>query len=223
MDTDGRGILAGDAMDFLDNFITEEDPLFREMRKYAEENNIPILEKDSADVLEMLCRTASPARILEIGTGIGYSAMLMARGSGPECRVRSYELNRERHADARRFLARSAYGRQVQCICEDWLKKEETPAGLFDFIFIDAAKGHYAELFAEAEKFLLPGGTVVADNVFLNGWVFGRPPDSRRRKTMIRRMQDFLAEIKKSTVYDCCIIPAGDGMLLGRKKDDRKN
>lgn len=207
---------------FLRSILPENDSILAELRQYAEENHIPIVDPEVGNLLAFMVKLMKPDAVLEIGTAIGCSTLHMSRAMGENGHITTLELTEERHAKALEYFARAGVASKITALCGD--ARELVPqlaanGQQYDMIFMDAAKGQYHEFLAAADKMLKPGGLLVADNVLLNGWVVDLQYPRHRQKTMVLRMRDFLESFKTSEKFDCTLIPLGDGVAMIQKKD----
>lgn len=203
---------------FLRTLLPEEDAVLQEMRDYAEENNIPVVDPEVGYLLHLLTGLVQPKRVLEIGTAIGCSTIAMARAMHTGT-ITTIELTEKRYTMAQKFFQKAGVENRIQAVLGDArqliLQQEE----LYDMIFMDAAKGQYQEFLNVADRILKPGGLLVADNVLLNGWVVNLNYPRHRQKTMVYRMRAFLEQLKENDGYQCSIVPLGDGVALIRKQN----
>ncbi|MBE7030246.1 MAG: O-methyltransferase [Ruminococcaceae bacterium] len=186
-----------------------------EVEAYAHANYIPILKPETAQLLQFLCVTLNPSRILEIGTAIGYSTTLLSRYGA----VTTVEKDAERAAYAREVLAQYAPEGNVHLIEDD----AETvvrmlPDQHYDLIFLDANKSYYNRYLPDCKRLLKEGGVLVADNVLFDGMVAqpGIPPYAKRALTM--NLREFLDAITHDEELTTTILPLGDGVSLSVKK-----
>lgn len=210
---------------FLRSILPEDDIVMADLRHYAEENHIPIVDPEVGNLLGFMVKLLQPEQILEIGTAIGCSTIHMARAMGDTGHITTLELTEERHAKALGYFQRAGLDSRITALQGDAreLVPELAAKGeSYDMIFMDAAKGQYHEFLVAADKMLKPGGLLIADNVLLNGWVVDLQYPRHRQKTMVLRMRDFLESFKTSDRFDCTLIPLGDGVAMIQKKADRK-
>ena len=196
------------------------EALRAEMEAYAKAHHVPILNKHGRRFYAEFVRQAQPHRILELGTAIGYSALLALSLASADCTVETIELLPERYETAKAFLARSPLGRRVtQHLGDagDMLDVLREQGRTYDFIFIDAAKGQYPDYFEKATPMLEQGGVIVADNVLFRGYVLHPVMMPRRFETIVERLQRYL-ELANTPPYTTKIYPRGDGLALTRRK-----
>lgn len=188
------------------------------LRHLAEEQRIPLLRKTEEALFIRAVQTANPRRILEIGTGIGYTALLLAN-CAPQAEIVTIESFPVRYAEACRRLREAGVAERVQVICgraETVLPKLHGP---FDLLWLDGPKGHYLAHLRLAEPLLTKNATVLADNVLFRGYVEGTAAVPRRMRTIAYRMREFLAYVQDARRYETVLYRAGDGLTVSRRKD----
>ncbi len=201
--------------EFLHETLPEHTGLLRELEQYALAHDVPILQKDAAAFLSVLVAIQKPGRILEIGTAIGYSALLLYEASGGVPLVTV-----ERDADMVRLASEHfrRYGADIYVAHGDGLAELAKMSDPFDFIFLDAAKGQYPQLFAECLRLLAHGGVIVTDNVLFKGRVADRTYNVHKSRTITTRLRAFLAELCRDPALQTALLPVGDGMAVTRRK-----
>lgn len=204
--------------EYIRSILPENNESLKIMEKYAEENHVPIVEPEVAQLLKVQLRINKPKNILELGTAIGYSALIMA-----EATSNSFITTIERRADmiqlAKENIGRTEYKDRIKILEGD---AEEVLLSLteeYDFIFLDAAKGQYMEFFNQCIRILKPGGVIVSDNVLFKGMVATDELVIRRKKTIVKRLRQFLEYINKIEGYTSCVIPIGDGVAITYREE----
>lgn len=182
-----------------------------QMRLLAARNGVPILRPEAERLLRTVLAEHRPQRILELGTAIGYSALLMAEAL-PCCRVVTLEKDAERVRLARQFFAASPSGSRIELLAGDAAQLLPSLAPPFDLVFLDAAKGHYLSCLQQALPLLRPGSVVVADDVLFYGQVYG--PCPRRMRTIAKRMRQYLEFVQNEDLFQTTIHPDGDGFAV---------
>ncbi|MBR5318710.1 MAG: O-methyltransferase [Peptococcaceae bacterium] len=205
---------------FLRSLLPEEDAVLQEMRSYAEEHHIPVVDPEVGHLLHLLTGLIQPQSILEIGTAIGCSTLAMANAMETGS-ITTIELTEERHTMALGYFKRAGVADRIHAVLGDARELVPQLDRQYDMIFMDAAKGQYQEFLDIADRILKPGGLLVADNVLLNGWVVNLNYPRHRQKTMVYRMKAFLEQFKENTQYQCSVVPLGDGVALIRKHREK--
>ena len=162
-----------------------------------------------------------PVKILEIGTAVGFSAILMGKYSPEECRITTIENYEKRIPIARANFARAGMEQKIMLLEGDALeimKGMPDDAG-FDFVFMDAAKGQYPAYLEQVMRFLVPGGILITDNVLQDGDIIeSRFAVERRDRTIHSRMREYLYTLKHHPELETSILPLGDGVALSVRK-----
>jgi len=203
---------------FIKSLLPEMDNLLLTMEDYARDYHISIIEPEIGQLLKFLVCVTNPKNILEIGTAIGYSTLWMARALAEDARITTIELVPQRLQVAESNFEKAGVIDKIIRINGDAREIIYELDEVYDFIFLDAAKGQYSEFLDLTSKLLKPGGLLVADNVLLNGWVIDLKYPERRKKTMVYKMRGFLEELKENQGFVSSIIPLGDGVALIWKK-----
>lgn len=198
---------------------------FWSIRLHAERSHIPIITRDTEEFLKVFIRGAGPAKILEIGTAIGYSACFMAALS-PDIRVDTLEKNPAALAEAEAHIRDLGFEGRIRLFSGDALKllkpeeRDSALEGPYGLVFIDGAKSRYKELFELVLPLLAPGGAVLCDNVLMRGTVADDAFDPLgKHRTSIRNMRDFLDYLMQHDAVDTALLPVGDGLSVSILKD----
>lgn len=203
--------------EYIRNIIPESNIFFRELEDYAYFNNVPIVEPEVGQLIKVLIQIIKPMKILEIGTAIGYSALIMA-SSYQDSIITTIERNENMIKLAKKNIKDSCYSERIKIIpgdAKDVLPKLNEE---FDFIFLDAAKGQYLDFFQKSSKLLSKGGIIVSDNVLFKGMVASDQLVIRRKRTIVKRLRTYLEHINNLEGYTTSILPVGDGIALTYKE-----
>ena len=174
-----------------------ENPLLEEIEKEALESFVPIIRTETKSLLKVLLTLAKPVRILEVGTAVGYSALVIQTYAPENCKITTIENYKKRIPIARANFVRAGKESDITLIEGDALEVMKELTGSYDFIFMDAAKGQYVHYLPEAMRLLIPGGLLVSDNVLQDGDVINsRFAVERRNRTIHSRMREYLFELK---------------------------
>ena len=197
------------------------DELLREMEGYAALHHVPIINERGRQAFLQVVQEAKPHRVLEIGTAIGYSSLLMAQNGAADIDITTLELSDERIKTAQGYIDRSAYADRIHIMggdaSENLLKLQMT-GQKFDFVFIDAAKGQYVDYFHKIQPMLADKAVILADNVLFRGYVKGDVPTPRRFKTIVKRLREYI-ELVSQPPYVTEILENGDGLAVTRRLD----
>lgn len=205
-----------DANSYIIGKIEEKDSLILEMEDFAHENNVPIVTKEVAEYLKFIVKTHKVKNILEVGTAIGYSGILMAKEIvGQDGKLYTIEIDEERYNQAQENIKKSGLSNIVSIkgdAVEEIKKIEEN----FDFVFIDASKGHYMDFFEDSIKLLNKNGIIFIDNIMFRGYLYKEYP--KRFKTIVKRLDSFIDSLYNREDGDFVLLPFGDGVGLFHKK-----
>ena len=197
-----------------------ENPVIEAIEQEALDSFVPIIRKETQSFLKVMMLMNRPARVLEVGTAVGFSAILMSEYLPEGSHITTIENYEKRIPIARNNFKRAGKEEQITLIEEDALEVMKTLEGPYDFIFMDAAKGQYIHYMQETERLLSDGGILMSDNVLQDGDIIeSRFAVERRNRTIHSRMRDYLYELKHSDVLETSIIPLGDGVALSIKKN----
>ena len=203
-----------------------ENPVIEAIEQEALENFVPIIRKETQSFLKVMMLMNRPARVLEVGTAVGFSAILMSEYLPEGSRITTIENYEKRIPIAQNNFKRAGKEEQITLIEGDALEVMKTLEGPYDFIFMDASKGQYIHYMPEAVRLLADGGILMSDNVLQDGDIIeSRFAVERRNRTIHSRMRDYLYELKHSNVLETSIIPLGDGVALSikKKKEEKEN
>lgn len=197
------------------------DCLFKEMEQFAEKNRVPIIKEAERAIFRGIMAKYQPKHILEIGTAIGYSALLMAH-CGQGAKIKTLELSEERARTAQSFIDRSPYKDDIEIVVGDAGETLLSLAAteMFDMVFIDAAKGQYPDYLQKILPHLNAGGVIVTDNVLFRGYVLGTGKPPRRYKTIVKRLREYLQIINDEKIFKTMIYEDGDGLAVSQKIND---
>lgn len=209
---------------FIDSLDKGNTPFLDIIEKEAKETDVPIIRKSMQSLMKFLLAYAKPNNILEVGTAIGFSALLMSEYAPEGCHITTIEKYEKRIPIAKENFKRGGKENQITLlegdatdILKEMAEREKVPQ--FDLIFMDAAKGQYINFLPDILKLLTPGGLLVSDNVLQDGDVVeSRFAVTRRNRTIHARMRDYLYELKHHPQLETVILPVGDGVTLSTKK-----
>lgn len=197
---------------FIEDLLEDVD--FLELRKYAEENRVPIMNSQTKELLVSLIKIANPKKILEIGTAIGYSSLIFSKYSDAD--ITTIELDEDTAKIANDNFKK--YKTNITLINDDAMKALRNIDQGFDFVFIDANKSRYLDYFKITSKLLNEGGIIVADNVLFRGEVCNDDLIEKRKITLVKNLRKFLAYITHNEDFISSIIPIGDGLTISVRR-----
>ncbi len=188
-----------------------------EMEQYAKEKNVPIIEKDSIAFIMKYIKNNNVKNILEIGSAIGYSAILMASSSS-EVKVTTIERDESRYMECLKNVKKCGFDKEVNVVFQDALEVNLTGV-TYDLIFIDAAKGQYTKFFEKFKYFLAPGGVIITDNLKFHGYVGKKETiDSKNLRGIVDKIESYIDFLKNNEEFDTEFIDVGDGLSVSKRK-----
>ena len=204
---------------YIQSLESPEGGLLDVIEKEALDAYVPIIRKEMQSFLKVLLLMTRPVRILEVGTAIGFSAILMSEYAPKEAKITTIEKYEKRIPIARENFKRAGKEETISLIEGDALEVMKSLDHSYDFIFMDAAKGQYISYMPEAIRLLKKGGLLVSDNVLQDGDIIeSRFAVERRNRTIHSRMREYLYELKHDERLETSIIPLGDGVALSIKR-----
>lgn len=198
--------------------IKSNEGLLSQLEEYAAENHVPIIQPEVAAMMKVLGKIHKPARILEVGTAIGYSSILFSSFLKENGRIDTIERNDQMIELARHNIKSAGLQDTINVIAGDAIEVLSCLDKQYDMIFLDAAKGQYNEFLEQSKRMLVTGGLLVSDNVLYKGMIATDELVVRRKKTIVTRMRSFLKNLCLDEDFETSIIPIGDGVALSYKK-----
>ena len=186
------------------------------MEDFANKNDVPILSRDSARLMELLILINKPERVLELGTAIAYTTIRIARNLKKGSKIHSIEFSENNARLARVYVKKSGLSKRIKLIFGDAKKVMPTLKKKYDFIFLDADKEDYLNLFELAMKLLKKNGVLFVDNLLWHGYAASKEvPD--KYKTSTKFIRDFNNIFMNHSQLKTTMLPVGDGIGLGIK------
>ena len=208
---------------YINSLDTGNTAMLDQIEREATADYVPIIRKEMQSFLKFLLAMKKPARILEVGTAVGFSAILMAEYDPVPCQIITIENYEKRIPIARENFKRAGKEAQIALLEGDAAEVLKTLEGPYDFIFMDAAKGQYIHYMPEVLRLLAPEGVLMSDNVLQDGDITqSRFAVERRNRTIHSRMREYLYELKHHEGLQTSILPLGDGVALSVKKEEEK-
>jgi predicted O-methyltransferase YrrM len=193
--------------------------ILNQIEQEAMQGEIPIIRKDMQSFLKVLLALYRPAKILEVGTAVGFSAILMAEYNPADCRITTIENYEKRIPLALENFRRAGKEEQIILQKGDATQLLADMDGEYDFIFMDAAKGQYINFLPDVLRLLKAGGVLVSDNVLQDGDIIeSHYAVTRRNRTIHKRMREYLYELTHHENLVTSILPVGDGITVSVKR-----
>ena len=191
-----------------------------QIEREALESYVPIIRKDMQSFLKLLLTVQIPMRILEVGTAVGFSAILMAEYAPEGCKIVTIENYDKRIPIAKQNFERAGKSDQITLLEGDATEVLKTLEEPFDMIFMDAAKGQYINFMSDVLRLLKKDGVLVSDNVLQDGDIIeSHFIVERRNRTIYKRMREYLYELTHRDDLVTSVLPVGDGITVSVKVD----
>lgn len=196
--------------------MNKEYEIVKEIRTYAKENNVPIMMDDGIEFLTNYIVKNKINTVLEIGTAIGYSAIMMALAN-PNLAVTTIERDEKRYLEALKNIKKLNLENRITLVFNDALCVNIE--GKYDLIFIDAAKAQSIKFFEKFEKNLNPEGVIITDNLEFHGLVKKKEEEieSRNLRALVRKVKEYITFLKANDRYETEFLSIGDGISVSKK------
>ena len=204
---------------FINSLDAGNAPYLNELERYAKKTNVPIIRTEMQSLLKFLLAMKEPREILEVGTAIGFSALLMSEYGPKDCHITTIEKYEKRIPLAKENFKKAGKENAITLLEGDATDILRTLEGSYDFIFMDAAKGQYIHFMPDILRLLKVGGLLISDNVLQDGDIIeSRFAVTRRNRTIHSRMREYLYELKHHEDLETVILPVGDGVTISVKR-----
>lgn len=214
--------MSGVTYDYMESYIRNLIPnstgKYKELEDFAIENAVPIAQKETAKFLEFMVSMKKPLRILELGTAIGYSAILMHEAAGTNPVITTIERSEEMIDYAKKNFNKYNLTNNIEIKEGDCLEILEELQEPYDLIFMDAGKGHYNHFLPHCLRLLKDDGIIIADNVLFRGMVASNELVKRRKITIVKRMRAYLDIVSEDESLITSVIPMGDGIAITKRR-----
>ncbi len=202
-----------------------KNQLLSDIRKEAMETGVPVVRPETGQLLSFFTELTAPKRVLEVGTAVGYSALLMLSCMPKDGRITTIENYGPRIEKARENFRRSNEEARIDLLEGDAGEILKTLQGPYDLIFMDAAKAQYIVWLPEIKRLMKPGSVLISDNILQEGDILeSRFAVERRNRTIHRRMREYLEAITGDESLSTMLLPTGDGaaVTVMKSKNDEK-
>lgn len=190
-----------------------------DMEQYAKEHNVPIIEKDSIAFIMKFIKANDVKEILELGSAVGYSAILMASVKD-DIKLTTIERDETRYMECLKNVKNCGMEDKINVVYQDALEVNLSGVS-YDLIFIDAAKGQYTKFFEKYKYFLKPGGVIISDNLKFHGHVGNRGNiASRNLKQLVGKIENYIDFLKNNDEFETKFYDVGDGLSVSIRKDE---
>lgn len=191
----------------------------KEIEKYAEENSVPIIEKNSIAFIMKYIQDNNVKNILEIGSAIGYSAILMASAKD-DVYVTTIERDEKRYLECVKNIKECGLDKKINVALQDALELNIPVEAKYDLIFIDAAKGLYTRFFEKYQYFLKDTGVIITDNLKFHGYV-GKSDtiESKNLRQLVSKIESYIDFLKNNADFETTFYDIGDGLSVSKKRN----
>ena len=204
---------------YINSLDRGNTPVLDEIEKEALRDFVPIIRKEMGNLLKVLLLLKRPQKILEVGTAVGYSSILMSENMPENCRITTIENYEKRIPVAKNNFKRAGKEEVITLLEGDAMDILKELDGTYDFIFMDAAKGQYINFLPELLRLMPAGGLLISDNVLQEGDIVeSRYGVTRRNRTIHTRMREYIYTLTHAEQLETSIVPIGDGITLSVKK-----
>ncbi|MBF7093946.1 O-methyltransferase [Streptococcus sp. HF-1907] len=212
-----RPVVKEEVVRYMRTHQKQNDGFLAELEAFAKKENIPVIPRETVAYFRFLMQTLQPKKILEIGTAIGFSALLMA-DNAPQAQITTIDRNEEMIGFAKDNFAKYDSRHQITLVEGDAVDMLQTLDETYDFVFMDSAKSKYIVFLPEILEKLEVGGVVVMDDIFQGGDI-ARPIEEVRRgqRTIYRGLQRLFDATLDNPGLTATLVPLGDGLLMLRK------
>jgi predicted O-methyltransferase YrrM len=206
-------------VDYINSLDKGNSPVCNAIEKEALADGVPIIRKEMGNLLKVLLLLKQPQKILEVGTAVGYSSILMSENMPQNCRITTIENYEKRIPVAKNNFKRAGKEEVITLLEGDAMDILKELDGTYDFIFMDAAKGQYINFLPELLRLMPAGGLLISDNVLQEGDIVeSRYGVTRRNRTIHTRMREYIYTLTHAEQVETSIVPIGDGITLSVKK-----
>lgn len=204
---------------YINSLSTEDTPFLTELEKWALKERVPIIRKETQSFLKMLLAMKQPEHILEIGTAVGFSSLMMSECVSENCTITTIENYEKRIPIARENFVLAGKDHQITLLEGDAMEVLKGLTGPYDFVFLDAAKAQYIYYLPELLRIMPEGAVLVSDNVLQDGNIVeSRFAVERRDRTIHARMREYLYELTHRDDLVTSVLPLGDGVTVSVRK-----
>lgn len=203
---------------YINSLDRGNTPFLDQLEVEAIQNYVPIIRREMQSFLKVLLMSLRPMKILEVGTAVGFSAILMSEYAPRGCRITTIENYEKRIPIARENFKKAGKEDVITLIEGDAADVLKELKGEYDLIFMDAAKGQYIHFLPQILRLLKTGGVLLSDNVLQDGDIIeSHFAVERRNRTIYKRMREYLYTLKHHEQLETAILPLGDGVTMSTK------
>ena len=207
---------------YINSLDMGNTPFLEKLEKEALEGRVPIIRKEMQSFLKMMLAAIRPGKILEVGTAVGFSTLLMCEYGPADVSITTIENYEKRIPIARENFRKAGRESQIQLLEGEAGEILAGLTGQYDLIFMDAAKGQYINWLPDVLRLMHKGSILISDNVLQEGGIIeSHYLVERRNRTIYKRMREYLYELKHNPLLETSILPVGDGAAVSVKKEEK--
>ena len=205
---------------YINSLDRGNTPFLEELEQTALRDRVPVIRREMQSFIKTFLAMNQPGRILEVGTAIGFSTLLMCEFGREDLQIVTIENYDKRIPIARENFRRAGREDQITLLEGDAGELLKTLEGPFDMIFMDAAKGQYIHWLPDIRRLMAKGSVLISDNVLQEGDIIeSHYLVERRKRTIYKRMREYLYELKHDPSFVTSILPLGDGVTVSVKQE----
>ena len=205
---------------YINSLDRGNTPFLEELEQTALRDRVPVIRREMQSFIKTFLAMNQPGRILEVGTAIGFSTLLMCEYGPEDLEIVTIENYDKRIPIARENFRRAGREDQITLLEGDAGELLKTLEGPFDMIFMDAAKGQYIHWLPDIRRLMAKGSVLISDNVLQEGDIIeSHYLVERRKRTIYKRMREYLYELKHDPSFVTSILPLGDGVTVSVKQE----
>ena len=205
---------------YINSLDRGNTPFLEELEQTALRDRVPVIRREMQSFIKTFLAMNQPGRILEVGTAIGFSTLLMCEYGREDLQIVTIENYDKRIPIARENFRRAGRENQITLLEGDAGELLKTLEGPFDMIFMDAAKGQYIHWLPDIRRLMAKGSVLISDNVLQEGDIIeSHYLVERRKRTIYKRMREYLYELKHDPSFVTAILPLGDGVTVSVKQE----
>ena len=206
---------------YINSLDMGNTPFLEELEQSALADRVPIIRREMQSFIKVLLAIHKPKRILEVGTAVGFSTLLMCEYGPKDLEITTIENYEKRIPIAKANFQKAGREDQITLIEGDAGEILKELTGSYNLIFMDAAKGQYIHWLPDVLRLLPKGGILLSDNVLQEGdLIESHYLVERRNRTIYKRMREYLYELKHHPQLLTTILPLGDGAAVSVKQEE---
>lgn len=205
---------------YINSLNTGHTDFLEELEQTALETGVPVIRREMQSFIKTLLAMKKPKRILEVGTAVGFSTLLMCEYGPSDLKITTIENYEKRIPIAKENFKKAEREEQITLLEGDAGEILKTLSGTYDFIFMDAAKGQYINWLPDILRLMEKGSVLVSDNVLQEGDIIeSRYLVERRNRTIYKRMREYLYELTHNPILVTSVLPVGDGAAVSIRQE----